>query len=232
MNAAFFIWIGIMVSVLSLGFYYMGQRLIIPFRLDAPYKQIAWTVLSLMYLIPFSSFFMVRFAERYTGLYSWIGYVSLGFLSFVFVMLAVRDAAWFIGIGGQKLFSLFSAAPAVVDAAKREFLLQTTNLGVLGVAGSLTAYGVYEARKRPGIVNVDIPIAKLPKEFDGFRIVQISDIHAGLTIKRDFIETVAEEIKKLSPDLIAFTGDMADGSVPHLKNDLEPLAKVYAPHGK
>jgi predicted MPP superfamily phosphohydrolase len=81
-------------------------------------------------------------------------------------------------------------------------------------------------------VNVDIPIVKLPKEFDGFRIVQISDIHAGLTIKRDFIETVAEEIKKLSPDLIAFTGDMADGSVPHLKNDLEPLANVYAPHGK
>ncbi len=228
----YLIWIGIMVSVLSVGFFYMAWRLIIPFHLEAPYKQIAWTALSLMYLIPFSSFFMVRFAEKYSGLYSWIGYVSLGFLSFVFVMLVVRDAAWFIGLGGQKLLAFFSTAPAVVDAAKREFLLQTTNLGVLGIAGSLTAYGVYEARKRPGIVTVDIPIAKLPKEFDGFRIVQISDIHAGLTIKRDFIETVAEEIKKLSPDLIAFTGDMADGTVPHLKNDLEPLANVFAPHGK
>jgi hypothetical protein len=46
MNAAFFIWIGIMVSVLSLGFYYMGQRLIMPFNLASPLKQIAWTVLS------------------------------------------------------------------------------------------------------------------------------------------------------------------------------------------
>lgn len=228
----YLIWIGIMVSVLSIGYFYMAWRLIIPFHLEAPYKQIAWTVLTLMYLIPFSSFFVVRFAEQYTGLYSWIGYVSLGFLSFVFVALVFRDVAWLLGIGGDYLISLFSATPHSVDAAKRDFLIQTTNLGVLGVAGTLTAYGVYEARKRPGIISVDIPIASLPKEFDGFKIVQISDIHAGLTIKRDFIETVADEVKKLSPDLIAFTGDMADGSVLHLQHDLEPLANVFAPHGK
>jgi predicted MPP superfamily phosphohydrolase len=228
----YLIWIGIMVSVLSIGYFYMAWRLIIPFHLDAPYKQAAWTVLTLMYLIPFSSFFMVRFAEKYSGLYSWIGYVSLGFLSFVFVALVFRDVAWLVGLGCEKLLSILSSTPQTFDAAKRDFLIQTTNLGVLGVAGTLTAYGVYEARKKPGIVNVDIPIASLPKEFDGFRIVQISDIHAGLTIKRDFIETVADEVKKLSPDLIAFTGDMADGSVAHLKYDLEPLANIYAPHGK
>ena len=228
----FLVWIGIMVTLLSLGYYYMGQRLIIPFKLASPYNQIAWTVLTLMYLIPFSSLFLVRFAEKYSDLLSWVGYVSLGLISFVFVFLLFRDALWFLGFGGQKLFSFLSSSPQTFDAAKREFLLQTTNLGVIGVAGTLTAYGVYEARKKPGIVNVDIPIAKLPQEFDGFRIVQISDVHAGLTIKRDFIETIAEEIKNLSPDLIAFTGDMADGSVPHLKNDLEPLANVYAPHGK
>ena len=228
----YLVWMGIMISVLSIGFFYMAWRLVIPFHFAAPYKQIAWTVLALMYLIPFSSFFMVSFAEKYSGLFSWVGYVSLGFISFVFVALVFRDAALLLGFGGQKLFSLFSSAPQTFDTAKREFLLQTTNLGVLGVAGTLTAYGVYEARKKPGIVNIDIPIAKLPQEFDGFRIVQISDIHAGLTIKRDFIETIAEEIKLLSPDLIAFTGDMADGSVPHLKNDLEPLEKIYAPYGK
>lgn len=228
----FLVWIGIMITVLSIGYFYMAWRLIMPFHLEAPQKQIAYTLLSLMYIIPFSSFFLVRIAEKYTGLYSWIGYISLGFLSFVFVALVFRDVLWLAGLGTQKLMALFSSGPSVLDAAKREFLIQSTNLGVLGVAGTLTAYGVYEARKRPGIVNIDVPIASLPAAFDGFRIVQISDIHAGLTIKRDFIETVAEEITKLSPDMIAFTGDMADGSVPHLKHDLEPLAKVYAPHGK
>ncbi len=223
---------GIILSVYAVGYSYVGWRLIIPFQLQAPYKQFAWIGLALMFLIPFSTFIFMRFAEKYSDALSWIGYISLGFLSFVFVSLLLRDVAWMLGFGGQKLFSFLSSSPQTIDAAKREFLLQTTNLGVLGVAGTLTAYGVYEARKKPGIVNVEIPIAKLPKEFDGFRIVQISDIHAGLTIKRDFIETIAEEIKSLCPDLIAFTGDMADGSVPHLKNDLEPLANVYAPHGK
>ncbi len=223
---------GIILSVYAIGYSYMGWRLIVPFQLQAPYKQFAWIGLGLMFLIPFSTFIFMRFAEKYSDALSWVGYISLGFLSFVFVSLLLRDVVWMLGFGGQKLFSLISSSPQTFDAAKREFLLQTTNLGVLGVAGTLTAYGVYEARKKPGIVNVDIPIAKLPKEFDGFRIVQISDIHAGLTIKRDFIETIAEEIKTLSPDLIAFTGDMADGSVPHLKYDLEPLANVYAPHGK
>ena len=232
MNAAMLIWIGVMASVLSLGFYYMGQRLIVPFSFPAPHRQVAWATLALMYLIPFSSFFMVRFAEKYSGFYSWVGYIALGFLSFVFVFLLFRDAVWLLGWGSQKLMAIFSGSPAAVDETKRLFLMQTTSLGVLGAASTLTAYGIYEARKKPGIVPVDIPIANLPEAFDGFRIVQISDIHAGLTIKRDFIETVAQEIESLKPDLIAFTGDMADGSVPHLQGDLEPLARVTAPFGK
>ncbi len=231
-NAAFFIWIGIMALMLSLGFFYMGWRLISPFHLHSPYKQFAWTSLALMYLIPFSSFFLVRFAEKYSDSLSWIGYISLGFLSFTFTALIFRDVAWLLGFGGQKLFTLISSSAQIIDTSKREFLLQTTNLGVIGIAGTLTAYGVYEARRKPGIVNVTIPIAKLPQEFDGFKIVQISDIHAGLTIKRDWIETVVKEVQHCSPDLIAFTGDMADGSVPHLQNDVAPLGELSAPYGK
>lgn len=228
----YLVWMGIILSVYAIGYSYMGWRLIIPFQLQAPYKQLAWIGLALMFLIPFSTFIFMRFAEKYSDALSWIGYISLGFLSFVFVALFFRDIAWLLGFGGQKLFTLISSSTQIIDTSKREFLLQTTNLGVIGIAGTLTAYGVYEARKKPGIVNVEIPIAKLPQEFDGFRIVQISDIHAGLTIKRDWIETVADEVKNLSPDLIAFTGDMADGSVPHLKNDVAPLGELSAPHGK
>ena len=226
------IWMGIILTVYIIGISYLGWRLISPFHLTSPYKQMAWAGLILMFMIPFSTFILVRVAENASDALSWIGYLSLGFLSFVIVSLFFRDIIYLSGFILQKIYTFFSASPELIDASKREFLVQTTNLGMLGIATALTTYGVYEARKKPGIVNVDIPIAKLPQEFDGFRIVQISDIHAGLTIKRDFIETIAEEVKSLSPDLIAFTGDMADGSVPHLKYDLEPLEHIYAPHGK
>lgn len=231
-NAQFFVWIGIMLVTLSVGFFYIGWRLIVPFHLQSPYKQLAWTGLAVMYLIPFSSFFLIRFAEEWSDALSWIGYISLGLLSFIFSLLIIRDVVWLLVFGGQKIVSLLFSSTPFVDQTKREFLLQATNLGVIGIAGTLTAYGVYEARRKPGIVSLDIPIASLPQEFDGFRIVQITDIHAGLTIKRDWIETVAEEVNNLSPDLIAFTGDLADGSVQHLYNDVAPLAELSAPYGK
>jgi len=231
-NVAFLIWMGIMVLTLSIGFSYMGWRLIVPFKLAAPLKQLAWTGLALLYLIPFSSFFLVRYAEKYADALAWVGYIGLGLISFAFSLLVFRDAALLLGIGVDKIIAYFSGSTGAIDAGKREFLVQSTNLGVIGIASALTAYGVYEARKKPGIVNIDIPIANLPKAFDGFTIAQISDIHAGLTIKREWIETVVKEVGSLSPDMIAFTGDMVDGSVDHLRNDVAPLGDLTAPHGK
>jgi hypothetical protein len=103
---------------------------------------------------------------------------------------------------------------------------------VIGVAGTLTAYGIYEARRKPGIVEHTIPIKKLPESFEGFRIVQITDIHAGLTVRRDWVETIVRQVDALKPDLIAFTGDLADGSVPDLQDDVAPLIDLQAPQGK
>lgn len=231
-NAAFLIWMGIMVLTLGVGFTYMGWRLIIPFKLVYPFKQLAWAALALLYLIPFSSFFLVRYAEKYADALAWVGYIGLGLISFAFTLLVIRDATLLIGFGAEKLVALFSRVSADVDPGKREFLVQSTNLGVIGIASALTAYGVYEARKKPSIVRVDIPIANLPDAFNGFVIAQISDIHAGLTIKRDWIETVTGEVMNVSPDLIAFTGDMVDGSVDHLRGDVAPLGDLTAPHGK
>jgi len=96
----------------------------------------------------------------------------------------------------------------------------------------LTGYGTYEARRRATVVEVSVPISNLPPEFEGFRIAQISDIHAGPTIKRPWVKTITEQVDQLETDLIAFTGDLADGSVKALRMDVEPLKELSAPHGK
>lgn len=233
----YLIWIAIVIVVLSLGLSYIGWRLIVPASLEAPWKLIAWTGLTLLFVLPFASTFLMRYNEKWTDSLSWIAYVSLGFLSFVFTLLVLRDIIWLASLGfekghllAQKLFS--QPSPTPLNPSRREFLLQATNAGVLGVAGILTAYGIYEARRKPGIIGITVPIAGLPKEFVGFKIVQISDIHAGLTVKLDWIETIVNEVHALKPDLIAFTGDLADGSVPYLRNDVAPFAELQAPHGK
>ncbi len=215
-------WITIVMAVLGVGYAYIGWRLIASSSLAATWKLAAWLGLTFLFVLPFGSFFLMRHYERLTDPLSWTAYVILGFLSFVLTLLVGRDILWLASRGMVKQ----------MDPSRREFLFQMSNAGVLAIAGVLTAYGIHEARRRPGIVNLTVPIPGLPEEFAGFRIVQITDIHAGLTVKRDWIETIVQEVRALRPDLIAFTGDLADGTVAHLRDDVAPFGELQAPHGK
>jgi predicted MPP superfamily phosphohydrolase len=230
-------WITIVMAVLGAGYAYIGWRLIASSRLATTRKRAAWLGLTFLFVLPFGSFFMMRHNERLTDPLSWTAYVILGFLSFVLTLLVGRDILWLVSRGMEEAYVLskkrFPESPAApMDPSRRDFLFQMSNAGVLAVAGVLTAYGIHEARRRPGIVPLTIPIPGLPEEFAGFRIVQITDIHAGLTVKRDWIETIVREVRALRPDLIAFTGDLADGTVAHLRDDVAPFGELQAPHGK
>ncbi len=232
-------WFSIVLGVLLGAFFYIGWRMISPAAFPAPYKTIAWIVLFLLFLILPVSMFVLRRGNTFAGdAWAWFAFVLMGFLSFLFTFLVLKDVLWLLGLAGNKLIGVVRSmsgsgqASVASDTGRRLFLTNALNLTVLALAGSFTIYGIFGARRRPSIVEVDIPIPNLPEGFNGFRIVQITDIHAGLTIKRDFIERIAGMVTELKPDLIAFTGDMVDGSVPHLQHDVAPLATLTAPFGK
>jgi uncharacterized protein len=227
------LWISIMVLVFAGGYYYVGKRLIDTMRWQQQVKTWAWLGFASLMLLLILSVFFFRYLERFGLVWVWVTYVGLGLLSLVITSLALRDLV-LLGVQAIGWITSFwrSTPPTPTDTGRREFLLQTSNLAVLGAAGVLTAYGVYQARRKPGVVELTVPFNHLPPAFDGFRIVQISDIHAGLTVRRDWIETIVREVSELKPDLIAFTGDLADGSVHELRDDVAPLAELQAPQGK
>jgi predicted MPP superfamily phosphohydrolase len=236
-GSMYVVWFAIVIGVLVAGYGYIGWRLIAPLRLPTPWGLAAWLGLAALVLLPLLSSFLMRTLESATDPFAWIGYVGLGFLSLVLTLLLVRDIAWIGALAAGKVISMVrgiydGTESAPVDPLRRRMLLEMTGLGVIGAAGILTAYGIYEARRKPGIVNLTVNLDGLPDEFAGFRIVQITDIHAGLTVRRDWIETIAREVDALRPDLIAFTGDLADGTVGHLRDDVAPLGGLSAPHGK
>ena len=227
------IWITITVVVLGLGYFYINARLISTMAVEPKWKLIARICLASMVLIPFVSMFLFRTMESWGGAWAWVVYVGLGFLSLLLTSLIIRDLL-LLGVKGFDLLSNLAAPPQKpsIDPARREFLFQTTNLLVLGAAGAFTAYGIFQARRKPGLVEISVPLPNLPEAFEGFRIVQITDIHAGLTVKRDWVETIAQQVQDLRPDLIALTGDLADGSVPYLRDHVAPLTELTAPAGK
>jgi len=78
---------------------------------------------------------------------------------------------------------------------------------------------------------VTVPVPGLPPNLDGLRIAHISDLHVGSTIRRPFVEALVQAVGDLQPDLICFTGDLADGTVHDLADQVAPLAQLSAPLG-
>lgn len=146
---------------------------------------------------------------------AWVGLSFLGLFSSLLVLTLLRELvlviAWLAGAPAQ--LAAWSAIATVV------------------LALAATALGFWNARRTPGVVRVRIPVDTLPAALEGFRIVQISDIHVGPTIRRGKLEAIVQAVNRLQPDAVAITGDLVDGTVPELRDHVAPLAALRARHG-
>jgi hypothetical protein len=143
---------------------------------------------------------------------------------------------WIAFVGLAAVVSLFleiprRVVPAPSGVSRRQFLGRAFGGGAAVVAGASVARGVFEARGEHEIVDVEVKLPKLPRALDGFSIVQLSDLHTGMTIDREFVQRVVDRANALSPDLVALTGDLVDGPVESLRDEIAPLASLRAKHG-
>nr|HEX4315182.1 metallophosphoesterase [Kofleriaceae bacterium] len=158
------------------------------------------------------------------------GWVTLTWMAFagltVVALLAIdvgRLAVW----AARRVRGVPASEAVAAGPSRRQFLAGSA----AAVAGASVGVGMIEARGEHEIVDVEVTLAKLPAALDGFTIVQLSDLHVGMTIGRDFVERVVSRANALSPDLILLTGDLVDGPVADLADDVAPLAQLHAPHG-
>jgi len=101
----------------------------------------------------------------------------------------------------------------------------------LVLAAFLMIVGTRKALEAPHLVEIDIQLKELPKELNGLRIVQLSDIHIGPTLGRAFMESIVARTNALEADLIVITGDLVDGSTMHLASEVEAVFRLKAPLG-
>lgn len=80
--------------------------------------------------------------------------------------------------------------------------------------------------------EIAVSFSELPRQFDGYRIVQISDMHVGSFGKdTTFISKVVNTVNNLHPDLILFTGDIANRETPELIPYVNTLSQLKAKDG-
>lgn len=105
-----------------------------------------------------------------------------------------------------------------------------TALIILALIAAAAAFLIKDSRDDLEISRYEVKSQKLPESFDGFKIVQLSDLH-GAEFGEDGMELV-EKVKELEPDMIALTGDFVTdegdlAAVKKLAGRLTELCPVY-----
>lgn len=96
-----------------------------------------------------------------------------------------------------------------------------TALIILALIAAAAAFLIKDSRDDLEISRYEVKSQKLPESFDGFKIVQLSDLH-GAEFGDDGMELV-EKVKELEPDIIALTGDFVTD-----EGDLAAVEKLAA----
>lgn len=122
-------------------------------------------------------------------------------------------------------------APAALENPSRRYFFQTASAAAGAVPFLGALYGYAAERLRYQVRRVEIPIASLPAELDGLRIVQISDIHRGGYMPRAGVRRAVDMANELGGDLAVVTGDFITGAGDPLAECIGEVARLRAPLG-
>ncbi|MEC3950804.1 metallophosphoesterase [Sphingobium sp. HWE2-09] len=158
------------------------------------------------------SIFAPEFPRAIVILFNWAG----GAILFLALMQALADVA----------LLLLWLAPG------RTIVMPVDMRYVMAVlAMILAAVGVYNATRVPALKDVRIDIAGLPPQFDGYTMVQLTDLHISRLFPTAWTRAVVDRTNALDVDLIVITGDVIDGSLAMRRADVEPLRDLRARDG-
>jgi hypothetical protein len=125
---------------------------------------------------------------------------------------------------------LLSTQRAASDPGRRDFFRYLAYLA--GTLPFLAAtYGFASGRLKYQVQKVDVPIEGLPRELDGLRIAQLSDIHIGDFMPQEEVRRAVAMTNELHPDLAVVTGDFISGHNDPLEECVSELSKLKAPLG-
>jgi len=188
---------------------YLWFRLVHEPAWPQPWSLLATVALALLcMLIPVSV--LVRLSTRgpVARALLVIGYGWMGTLLLFFVALVIAEP-----------FRLFYDRP------------RTLAVIIIAAAGATSAWALLNSYIGPRVKRVHVHLDRLPAEMSGTRLVQISDVHIGPTVKRRRMQTLVDKINALEPDLVVLTGDLVDGTVRQLRDAAAPLADLRSRYG-
>jgi len=158
------------------------------------------------------SMFSPEFPRPVVALFNW----ALGTVVLLLLLQLLLDAGLLIA---AVIHGGFVGAP------------DSVRYGMAVLAAVAAAIGVQQAMRVPPLRDVEVAIRGLPHQFDGYTILQLTDLHISRLFPASWARAVVERSNELGVDLIAITGDLIDGTPEARREDIEPLRGLTAADG-
>jgi predicted MPP superfamily phosphohydrolase len=126
--------------------------------------------------------------------------------------------------------TIWSPRAEITTVLTRRSFIRSVSLGAAGSTG-FAGYGLAGALDLPGLRHTTLELPRLPSEWDGLTIAQISDVHAGPYMPAERMARVAEMVGNLNPDLVVFTGDQMDRRPSDAERFVFGFSGIAAPLG-
>ncbi len=204
---------------------FLWMRLVRDTGLRPPLSRaLAWLLGAFGVLVPMGMVLTRMLPRTLSYPMMWVLYPWMGLIFLLVGLLLPFEAFHFV----HRFMKRKETPP---DPERRQFLYQMVGAGVSVSAFGLAGVGIKKAFEPVAVKLVRVALPRLARPLSGYTLVQLTDVHIGPTLGRAFLEEVVEKTNTLSPDAIAITGDLVDGSVEQLAELVAPLARLRARDG-
>ncbi|MEV0128879.1 metallophosphoesterase [Dactylosporangium sp. NPDC050688] len=179
--------------------------------------RVAGTAVFALALVGFPVLMMLGHGRRHLDWASRVADTTLGVVWQLFVWAVAGD-----------VLRLALLAGGVDDPLRSRIVAGFTGV----VAVGLLLWGYVEAMRVPRVRRVEVAIPRLGAGLDGLKVVLITDTHYGPIDRVRWSKGVTEVVNRLDADIVAHTGDIADGTVAQRTAQAAPLGDVQARYAR
>ncbi|WP_161890192.1 metallophosphoesterase [Pontibacter russatus] len=124
----------------------------------------------------------------------------------------------------------YASSDTAFDPSRNKFLSQ---MGLLVAAVPFTAfiYGMVKGAYDYQVKRITLKFPNLPQAFDGYKILQISDLHTGSFTSTEPLQEAVRLINKQEADLVFFTGDLVNNQAAEVQQHIGTLKDIKAKAG-
>jgi len=116
---------------------------------------------------------------------------------------------------------------APISESRRKFFKKTLDVSSGAAALTLSLKAIHNAR----YVEIQKVEAEIKNLKQPYKIAQLSDLHIGGLIDKDFIEDIVRKVNGIKPDIVVITGDLIDVDIFGAKETLLELTKLNSKYG-